>query len=165
MKKLMFTAAVAAAGGLMAIESANTVGFTTADVPKGEFGQLAGQARLRLLHLDPGAGQAPSRPHPARHGARPLAQAGESLRRRAQASALHGLEPPCRALGGRRHRRQDSGRLLVALLAGQAGTLAFRPSRHMLDGRLALRAEAGARTVKRMAENRVESSRRRASAG
>ena len=41
MKKLMFTAAVAAAGGLMAIESANTVGFTTADVPKGEFGQLA----------------------------------------------------------------------------------------------------------------------------
>ena len=43
MKKLMFTAAVAAAGGLMAIESANTVGFTTADVPKGEFGQLAVQ--------------------------------------------------------------------------------------------------------------------------
>ena len=41
MKKLMFTAAVAAAGCLMAIESANTVGFTTADVPKGEFGQLA----------------------------------------------------------------------------------------------------------------------------
>ena len=29
MKKLMFTAAVAAAGGLMAIESANTVGYTT----------------------------------------------------------------------------------------------------------------------------------------
>ena len=43
MKKLMFTAAVAAAGSLMAIESANTVGFTTADVPKGEFGQLAVQ--------------------------------------------------------------------------------------------------------------------------
>ena len=43
MKKLMFTAAVAAAGGLMAIESANTVGYTTADVPKGEFGQLAVQ--------------------------------------------------------------------------------------------------------------------------
>ena len=43
MKKVLFTAAVAAAGGLMAIESANTVGFTTADVPKGEFGQLAVQ--------------------------------------------------------------------------------------------------------------------------
>ena len=38
MKKLMFTAAVAAAGGLMAIESANTVGYTTQSwMSKGEY--------------------------------------------------------------------------------------------------------------------------------
>ena len=37
MKKLMFAAAVAAAGGLMAIESANVVGYTQTGLTRGEF--------------------------------------------------------------------------------------------------------------------------------
>ena len=43
MKKLMFTAAVAAAMGALAIESANTVGYTTKTIPAGSYQILAVQ--------------------------------------------------------------------------------------------------------------------------